>query len=118
MIISKGPLYALNVLLFYQKDFHPTDSKPWNLESGLWSLVFRGSGGGRPCCCGFGFALVVATDRYLVTAGCLVVVGDCHHHHHHHLFIYSRLKSEIAKLKLIKAYLKKRLFTMSIINSA
>ena len=42
-----------------------------------------------------------------------------HHHHHHHLFIYSRLKSEIAKLKLIKAYLKKKikkLFTMSIIN--
>ena len=52
-------------------------SKPWNLELGLWSLVFRGSGGGRPCCCGFGVALVVATDRYLVTAGCLVVVGDC-----------------------------------------
>ena len=34
-----------------------------------------------------------------------------HHHHHHHLFIYSRLKLEIAKLKLIK-----ELFTMSIIS--
>ena len=30
------------------------------------------------------------------------------HHHHHHLFIHSRLKLEIAKLKLIKAYLKKK----------
>ena len=47
MIISKGPLYALNVLLFYQKDFHPTDSKPWtwNRDYGVWFSVGLGVAG-------------------------------------------------------------------------
>ena len=77
MITSKGRLYALNVLLFYQKDFYLTNSKPWNMESGLWSLVFPWAWG-RPA-----LLLLVwlctrpPTDSYLIAAGYLMVVGGC-----------------------------------------
>ena len=48
LVVSKGRLYASNVLLFNQERLPLKDSNLWNTESGLWGLVFacaRGAAG-------------------------------------------------------------------------